>query len=91
MLEIGDAMFRVIVSLCVVALLSGCSASDKLEGLMEASMHGVADKLPEWAGGPKKDLPPRPTDPRYAAYKDQIEGKNASVPIAEQASLSPLH
>ena len=58
---------------------------------MEASMHGVADKLPEWAGGPMKGLPPRPTDPRYAAYKEQIEGKSTSVPVAEQASLSPLH
>ena len=77
--------------LCVASLLGGCSSSDKLFDAMQAGVHGFADKLPEWAGGPPAGMPPRPTDPGYAAYRDQIEGKGASVPTAEQAKISPLH
>jgi hypothetical protein len=77
--------------LCVASLLGGCSSSDKLFDSMQTQVHGFADKLPEWAGGPPTGLPPRPTDPRYAAYRDQIEGKGASVPTAEQAEIGPLH
>lgn len=75
---------------CVASLLGGCSSSDKLFDSMQSGVHGFADKLPEWAGGPPAGLPPRPTDPGYAVYKDQIEGKAAAVPAAAQAT-SPLH
>ena len=84
-------MFRVVVSLCVVALLGGCSASDKLFDEIHDPIHAVVDKLPEWAGGPPASLPPKPTDPRYAAYRDKIEGKNVDIPTTAQGSLSPLH
>ena len=84
-------MVRVIGILCVASLPCGCSSSDKLFDTMQAGVHGFADKLPEWAGGPPAGMPPRPTDPGYAAYRDQIEGKGASVPTAEQAAISPLH
>ena len=84
-------MVRVVGVLCLALLLGGCSSSDKLFDAMQSQVHGFADKLPEWAGGPPTGLPPRPTDPRYAAYRDQIEGKGASVPTAEQATMNPLH
>ena len=86
-------MCAVIVGLLMCApLLGGCAASDQLFDSMVGSMHPIVDKLPEWAGGPPQGLPPKPTDPRYAAYKHQIEtGETpaASAPAAEQ--LAPLH
>ena len=84
-------MFRALVSLGVIALLGGCSASDKLFDEMHDPIHAVVDKLPEWAGGPPANLPPKPTDPRYAAYREKLEGKNVETPTAEQGALSPLH
>ena len=87
-------MVRVIAILsilCAASLLGGCSSSDKLFDTMQSGVHGFADELPEWAGGPPTGLPPRPTDPRYAAYRDQIEGKSPSTPTAEQGTISPLH
>jgi len=83
------------VILCLlgcVPLLGGCSASDKMFDSMVGMSHPIVDKLPEWAGGPPQGLPPKPTDPRYAAYKKQIEEGGVpavSVPRAEQ--LAPLH
>ena len=84
-------MFRVVVSLCVVALLGGCSASDKLFDEIRDPIHAVVDKLPAWAGGHPDGLPPAPTDPAYAAYKEKIEGKSVITPTTEQRTLSPLH
>ena len=84
-------MFRVAVVLCALALLGGCSASDKLFDALHDPTHAIVDRLPEWAGGPPVGLPPAPTDPRYAAYKEKLEGRDASVPSAEQAALNPLH
>jgi hypothetical protein len=83
------------VILCLLScapLLGGCAASDKMFESMAGLTHPIVDKLPEWAGGPPQGLPPKPTDPRYAAYKHQIEtGETpaASVPAAEP--LAPLH
>jgi hypothetical protein len=71
--------FHFIACLLSLALmLGGCAASDKMEAQMEKAEHGVVDKLPEWAGGPGKGLPPRPTDPGYAAYEREVEGKEAA-------------
>jgi len=66
--------------LVVALLLGGCAASDKMFSSMEQNSHSFAQKLPEWAGGPKQGLPPKPGDPRYAAYRQQIEGKAAPAP-----------
>lgn len=42
--------------------LSGC-------GAINSSLSGtVADSIPHWAGGLPPGVPPRPTDPKYAAY-----------------------
>ena len=84
-------MFRAVIALCVAALLSGCSASDKLFDAIQEPMHSIFSKLPDWAGGPPAALPPRPTDPGYAAYKEKLEGKKIETPAAEQDKISPLH
>jgi hypothetical protein len=84
-------MFRAVIALCAAALLSGCAASDKLFDVIQEPMHNVFSKLPDWAGGPPEALPPRPTDPRYAAYRDKIEGKNVETSTADQAKVGPLH
>lgn len=73
----------------MASLVGGCAASDKMEAAIEKSEHGVADKLPEWAGGPAKGLPPRPTDPGYAAYKRQLEGKAAPAPAPATEPAKP--
>jgi len=81
-------MFRVaaVISLfSTVLLLGGCSASDKLFEAMQAPSHAIFDKLPEWAGGPPKNLPPRPNEPGYAAYELQVEGRAAPA-TAKQAA-----
>jgi hypothetical protein len=91
MLEIGGVMFRVVVILCTLTLLSGCSASDKFFDAIHDPIHAVVDKLPAWAGGRPDALPPAPTDPAYAAYKAKLEGKSVSTPTAEESKLSPLH
>jgi hypothetical protein len=54
-------------------------------------IHAVVDKLPAWAGGRPAELPPAPTDPAYAAYKEKIEGRSVITPTADQTALSPLH
>jgi hypothetical protein len=72
----------------IALLLGGCSASDKLFDAMQAPAHAIIDKLPEWAGGPPKTLPPRPGDPGYAAYELQVEGKAAPAPTSQAAAAS---
>jgi len=84
-------MFRVATGIGLLSaalLLGGCSASDKLFEAMQAPTHAIIDKLPEWAGGPPKNLPPRPGDPGYAAYELQVEGKAAPAPASQAAAPS---
>ena len=82
-------VLRVAIPVCMSLLLGGCSSSQF--DAMQAPVHSIVDKLPEWAGGPPKGLPPRPTDPGYAAYLQQVEGRAVVTPTAEQANLSALH
>jgi hypothetical protein len=50
-------------------LLSGC-------GAINSSLSGtVADSIPHWAGGLPPDVPPRPSDPKYADYLAKLQGK----------------
>jgi len=84
-------MFRVAAAICLLStalLVGGCSASDKLFEAVQAPTQAIIYKLPEWAGGPPKNLPPRPGEPGYAAYELQVEGKTAQAP-ATQGSSAP--
>ena len=59
------------ISLLVAAalLLSGC-------GAINSSLSGtVADSIPHWAGGLPLDVPPRPSDPKYADYLAKLQAK----------------
>jgi hypothetical protein len=81
-------MLRIFSVFAIVLPLAGCgSLIDAIEG----PAHAVVDRLPHWAGGPPPDLPPKPTDPRYADYVAQIEGKAGPVAAAPESALSPLH
>jgi hypothetical protein len=49
--------------------LSGCGA---INSSLSAT---VADSIPHWAGGLPPDVPPRPSDPKYADYLAKLKGK----------------
>jgi hypothetical protein len=49
--------------------LSGCGA---INSSLSAT---VADSIPHWAGGLPLDVPPRPSDPKYADYLAKLQGK----------------
>lgn len=50
-------------------LLAGCGA---INSSLSAT---VADSIPHWAGGLPPDVPPRPSDPKYADYLVKPQGK----------------
>lgn len=64
------AKFAAIAAFCVFApLLSGCTATSGF----------VADTMPTWMGGLPADVPPRPSDPRYAEYERAQQAKAITV------------
>ena len=70
------SMFRLVAVVCLAMLLVACAASDKIFATMEKNTHDTADKLPDWlTGKPPPEVPPKPTDPGYVAYKAKVEGK----------------
>lgn len=81
-------MLRIFLAFVIALPLAGCGS---LIEAIEGPAHAIVDHLPHWAGGPPPDMPPKPTDPRYAAYAAQLEGKAPPVAAAEERSLSPLH
>jgi hypothetical protein len=71
--------------------LSGCgSINDRISA-------GVADTIPQWAGGLPRDAPPRPGTPQYDAYMKERESKRLEpAPPKDAASeppsgLEPVH
>ena len=69
----------IVCLLSTAPLFGGCAASDQMFETTKTHIDRVVNRLPEWAGGPAQGLPPRPTDPGYAAYKRQVEGKAAAA------------
>jgi hypothetical protein len=57
---ICSVMARLIALLIVATALTACASH-------------VADYIPTWAGGPPKDLPPRPGTPEYDAYRQKMD------------------
>jgi hypothetical protein len=59
------------ISLIIAAAvsLSGCGA---INSSLSATM---ADSIPHWAGGLPLNVPPRPSDPKYAEYLAKLQGK----------------
>src|SRR4029077_17945644 len=35
----------------------------------------IGDYIPQWAGGPPKNLPPRPGTPEYAEFKQRLHAE----------------
>jgi hypothetical protein len=66
-------MARNFVSISMIiataVVLSGCGAINS--SLSET----VADSIPHWAGGLSPGVPPRPADPKYAAYLEKLQAK----------------
>jgi hypothetical protein len=50
-----------------------------IAGTVLASCSGgvIGDYMPQWAGGPPKDLPPRPGTPEYDAYRQKLDAEAA--------------
>jgi hypothetical protein len=59
------------ISMIIAAalLLSGCGAINS--SLSET----MADSIPHWAGGLPPDVPPRPTNSKYADYLEKQQTK----------------
>jgi len=81
-------MLRFFILFAVALPLAGCGSF--IEAI-EGPAHAIVDRLPPWAGGPPPGLPPKPTDPGYAAYVAQVDGKATPVAAAPESALSPLH
>ena len=74
--------------------LSGCAS------INEKMSAGVADALPQWAGGLPADAPPRPGTAKYDEYMKERE-RQRLMPAAdrqreqqaktEQSGLDPVH
>ena len=55
-------MARLIALVIVATALAACAGH-------------VADYIPTWAGGPPKDLPPRPGTPEYDALRQKMDAE----------------
>jgi hypothetical protein len=72
--------------------LAGCGT------INERLTVGMADHVPQWAGGLPPDAPPRPGSAKYEAWQKEIE-RRRSLPAAEREqadkadpyALDPVH
>jgi hypothetical protein len=70
-------MLHPIALLVLGTALASCSGSGT-----------IADRVPAWAGGLPKDVPPRPGMPEYDAHKERLEGRG-KVDAAQQPAKKP--
>ena len=69
-------MLRLAILVSLAFVLGTCAEYDRAFDKMQNNVRDVADKLPDLGSGkPPSGAPPKPTDPRYAAYKAKLEGK----------------
>ena len=66
-------MWRIGLICLICAGVAGCSS---VNSFLAAK---VADTIPEWAGGLPPDAPPRPGDPRYPQYEQELK-KDLAAP-----------
>jgi hypothetical protein len=64
-----------------------------LSGAINQSLsETVADGIPQWAGGLPPDVPPRPTDSKYAEYEEKLLAKTViNAPKADDGSEIKSH
>src|SRR2546430_10304094 len=59
-MAICSVMVRLIALVIAATALAACASH-------------VVDYIPTWAGGPPKDMPPRPGTPEYEAYRQKMD------------------
>src|ERR1700736_450047 len=47
----------------------------------------IGDYIPQWAGGPPKNLPPRPGTPEYDEFKRRLDAEAAAQGPLERSQL----
>jgi hypothetical protein len=86
---------RILLAIATALLsgsLTGCGT------INEKLTVGVADYVPQWAGGLPADAPPRPGSAKYEAWQKELERRRA-MPAAERTAadkadptaLDPVH
>ena len=63
-------MMHLVALMLLGTVLGSCTGS--------SNVGPIIDKIPEWAGGLPKGVPPRPGTPEYEAHKKRLEGRSKS-------------
>ncbi len=71
---------RLILGLAICACAAGCGT------INEKLTVGMADYMPQWAGGLPADAPPRPGSPKYDAWQREME-RRRQMPAAQRTEL----
>ncbi|RED38014.1 hypothetical protein BJ123_10593 [Rhodopseudomonas thermotolerans] len=71
---------RIVGAVVMLGALTGCGS------INSALTTGMADYVPQWAGGLPPDAPPRPGTARYDAYMQEQE-RLRKMPAAEREKL----
>lgn len=71
---------RMVGAVVMLSALTGCGS------INSALTTGMADYVPQWAGGLPPDAPPRPGTARYDAYMQEQE-RLRKMPAAEREKL----
>jgi hypothetical protein len=88
--------FRILTLVCFTLIgcgLAGCGT------INEKLTEGLADVMPQWAGGLPPDAPPRPGTAKYDAYMKEQERKrlepappkDAAGQPSSSSGLEPVH
>lgn len=85
-------MLRNLLTAALLSALSFIAAG--CGSISQTVSEAMSDTMPQWAGGPPADLPPRPGDPRYEDFRrEQMERSLTSTaqawPIRESARERP--
>jgi hypothetical protein len=78
--------FRILILVGVAlaaCILSGCGT------INERLTEGLADVVPQWAGGLPPDAPPRPGTAKYDAYQKEQERKRLEPAPPKDAAGQP--
>ena len=73
-------------AVAIVAAAAPLAACGSINGMLAGP---VADTLPVWAGGLSRDAPPRPGDPRYLQYQQELEEKRKHAYAGGKAPEKP--
>jgi hypothetical protein len=76
-------IFTLIGLALLACVLSGCGA------INEKLTAGLADVVPQWAGGLPPDAPPRPGSAKYDEYQREQERKRLEPAPPKDAAAQP--